>query len=78
MDPAVHRQVTERFMAAVSGGDIDALLGLMSPEVVLTCDGGGIGPAAGPRPLRDPERIAALLVHRRFVRSAGLAVDSGP
>ena len=78
VDPAVHRQVTERFMAAVAGADIDALLGLMSPEVVLTCDGGGIGPAAGPRPMRGPERIAALLVHRRFRRSIGLGVDFRP
>lgn len=78
VDPSVHRRVTERFMAAVSGGDIDELLGLMSPEVVLTCDGGGIGPAAGPRPLRDPERIAALLVGRRFRRSEGLEVEFRP
>jgi RNA polymerase sigma-70 factor (ECF subfamily) len=78
VDPAVHRQVTERFMAAVAGADIDALIGLMSPEVVLTCDGGGIGPAAGPRPMRGPERIAALLVHRRFRRSIGLEVDFRP
>jgi len=78
VDPAVHRQVTERFMAAVSGGDIDALLGLMAPDVVLTCDGGGLGPAAGPRPLRDPERIAELLVSRRFRRSAGLEIEFRP
>jgi RNA polymerase sigma factor (sigma-70 family) len=78
VDPAVHRQVTERFMAAVSGGDIDALLGLMAPDVVLTCDGGGLGPAAGPRPLRDPERIAELLVSRRFRRSAGLEIEFHP
>jgi len=78
VDPAVHRQVTERFMAAVSGGDIDALLGLLAPDVVLTCDGGGLGPAAGPRPLRDPERIAELLVSRRFRRSAGLEIEFRP
>lgn len=78
VDPAVHRQVTERFMAAIAGEDIDTLLELMSPEVVLTCDGGGIGPAAGPRPMHGPERIAALLVHRRFVRSTGLAIEFRP
>ncbi|SDD04408.1 sigma-70 family RNA polymerase sigma factor [Glycomyces harbinensis] len=78
VDPAVHRQVTERFMAAVAGGDLDALIGLMSPEVVLTCDGGGIGPAAGPRPMRGVERIAALLLRRTVFRSEGLAVDFRP
>jgi RNA polymerase sigma factor (sigma-70 family) len=74
VDPVVHRRVTERFMAAVEGGDIGALIGLMSPEVVLTCDGGGIGPAAGPRPMRGAERIAALLVRRTASRSEGLVV----
>jgi RNA polymerase sigma-70 factor (ECF subfamily) len=78
VDPAVHRRVTERFMDAVSGGDIDELLGLMSPEVVLTCDGGGLGPAAGPRPMHDAERIAALLVSRRFRRHEGLEVEFRP
>lgn len=78
VDPVVHRQVTERFMAAVAGGDVDALLGLMSPEVVLTCDGGGIGPAAGPRPMHGPERIAGLMVGRTFRRSEGLDVEFRP
>lgn len=78
VDPVVHRRVTEQFMDAVSGGDIDALLGLMSPDVVLTCDGGGLGPAAGPRPMHGPDRIAALLVGRRFRRSEGLAIEFRP
>ncbi|THV26262.1 RNA polymerase subunit sigma-24 [Glycomyces paridis] len=78
VDPAVHREVTERFMDAVAGGDIDALLGLMAPDVTLTCDGGGLGPAAGPRPLHGADRIAALLVNRTFRRSQGLEVDFRP
>jgi RNA polymerase sigma factor (sigma-70 family) len=78
VDPAVHRRVTEQFMAAVSGGDVDALLRFMAPEVVLTCDGGGLAPAAGPRPMRGAERIAAFLVGRRFRRFEGLEVAFRP
>ncbi|WP_211234759.1 RNA polymerase sigma factor SigJ [Glycomyces arizonensis] len=75
VDPRVHREVTERFMTAVRGGDVESLLRLLSPEVTLTCDGGGKAPAAGPRPVRGPERVAALLVDRTFRRAQGLEVD---
>ncbi|MEU5875245.1 RNA polymerase sigma factor SigJ [Glycomyces sp. NPDC047369] len=78
VDPAVHRQVTERFMAAVSGGDLDALIGLMAPDVVLTCDGGGLAPAAGPRPMHGPERIAEFLSGRFLRRGDGLSVGFQP
>ncbi|GAA1689685.1 RNA polymerase sigma-70 factor [Glycomyces endophyticus] len=78
VDPAVHRRVTERFMAAVSGGDLAALIGLMAPDVSLTCDGGGLAPAAGPRPMRGADRIAAFLVGRAFRRSAGLEIGFRP
>ncbi|MFB9662515.1 RNA polymerase sigma factor SigJ [Glycomyces mayteni] len=78
IDPAVHRQVTERFMAAVSGGDLDALINLMAPDVVLTCDGGGLAPAAGPRPMHGPERIAEFLAGRFLRRGEGLSVGFQP
>jgi RNA polymerase sigma factor (sigma-70 family) len=78
VDPALHRRVTERFMAAVSGGDLAALIGLMAPDVELTCDGGGLAPAAGPRPMHGAERIAAFLVGRTFRRSEGLEIGFRP
>lgn len=75
VDPRIHREVTERFMVAVRGGDVEALLGLLAPEVTLTCDGGGKAPAAGPRPLHGLDRVAALLTNRTFRQSRGLEVD---
>ncbi|MEU6248809.1 RNA polymerase sigma factor SigJ [Glycomyces sp. NPDC047010] len=78
VDPAVHRRVTERFMAAVSGGDLDSLIALMAPDVVLTCDGGGLAPAAGPRPMHGPERIAEFLTGRFHLRGEGLSVGFQP
>ena len=60
-DPRLRRQVTERFVAAVSGGDLPTLLHLLAPEVTLWADGGGKAPAAGPRPVHGRDRVARLL-----------------
>jgi RNA polymerase sigma-70 factor (TIGR02957 family) len=35
------REVTERFLAAATGGDINTLMGLLAPDVTLWTDGGG-------------------------------------
>ncbi|WP_156616961.1 RNA polymerase sigma-70 factor [Mycobacterium sp. 852014-52144_SCH5372336] len=40
-DRTKKRQVTERFFAASVGGDINALLEMLAPEVTLWTDGGG-------------------------------------
>ncbi|RKE20091.1 sigma-70 family RNA polymerase sigma factor [Streptomyces sp. TLI_171] len=61
-DPAVRRQVTERFAAAVGGGDLDALLRLLAPDVTLWADGGGKATAAGARPVQGRGQVARLLV----------------
>ncbi|MET7643841.1 RNA polymerase sigma-70 factor [Streptomyces sp. NPDC005426] len=41
VDPAQRRDLTERFLAAAAGGDIDALLTLLAPDVRLVGDSGG-------------------------------------
>lgn len=41
VDPAQRRDLTERFLAAAAGGDIDALLVLLAPDVRLVGDSGG-------------------------------------
>jgi RNA polymerase sigma factor (sigma-70 family) len=61
-DPGLHREVTERFLAAALGGDVDGLLRLLAPDVVLRTDGGGVGPATSPDPVHGAERVARLLV----------------
>ncbi|WP_395294777.1 RNA polymerase sigma-70 factor [Kitasatospora hibisci] len=40
-DRAHQRDVTERFFAAATGGDINTLMELLSPDVTLWTDGGG-------------------------------------
>ncbi|SDI58847.1 RNA polymerase sigma-70 factor [Nonomuraea jiangxiensis] len=40
-DRSRQRAVTERFLAAATGGDLNTLMELLSPEVTLWTDGGG-------------------------------------
>ncbi|MBP2706159.1 RNA polymerase sigma-70 factor [Microbispora sp. RL4-1S] len=40
-DRSRQRQVTERFLAAATGGDVNALMELLAPDVTLWTDGGG-------------------------------------
>ena len=55
-----HDAVVERFLAAVSGGDMQALLEVLAPDVVVLADGGGVVTAAL-RPVEGAERVAAFL-----------------
>jgi RNA polymerase sigma-70 factor (TIGR02957 family) len=55
-DRSQQRQVTDRFRAAASGGDINALMELLSPEVTVWTDGGGkvhqaMRPVVGAQPV---------------------------
>jgi RNA polymerase sigma factor (sigma-70 family) len=76
VDPRVHRAVTERFMDAVAGGDIETLFELLAPDVTLVCDGGGKGPAAGPRPVHGAQKVADVLANRAANgRIWGVAVE---
>ncbi|MYV53076.1 RNA polymerase sigma factor SigJ [Streptomyces sp. SID3212] len=63
-DPKLRQQVTERFVAAAFGGDLEALLRLLAPDVTLWSDGGGKSKAAGPRPIHGSDNVARLLVAR--------------
>jgi RNA polymerase sigma-70 factor (ECF subfamily) len=56
--PARQRAVTERFVAAATGGDINVLMELLAPEVTLWTDGGGKVRQAM-RPVSGAERVAA-------------------
>ncbi|WP_433430425.1 RNA polymerase sigma factor SigJ [Nonomuraea sp. CA-141351] len=62
IDPHLQRQVTERFVAAAFGGDLNALMELLAPEVTLWSDGGGKSNAAGPRPIHGRDNVARVLL----------------
>ena len=53
-------QVVTRFLAAVAGGDLQELLDVLAPDVVLLADGGGIANAI-PRPVLGARKVANLL-----------------
>ena len=53
-------ELTNRFLAAVGGGDIEGFIGMLAPNVVFYGDGGGKGPAIT-APVYGRERVARLL-----------------
>jgi RNA polymerase sigma-70 factor, ECF subfamily len=59
VEPAEQRQVTERFIAACSGGDLDALLALLDPGVSGKAEVGG---AIGVRIVTGRDAVAAGLL----------------
>jgi RNA polymerase sigma-70 factor (ECF subfamily) len=60
-DRQAQREVTERFFEAVAGGDVEALLAALAPDVVLISDGGGKTRAAL-RPITGSDKVARWLV----------------
>ena len=54
-------ELARRFFEAAAGGDMDALLGMLAPDVVLRGDGGGKAQAIG-KPLAGRQRVMRLLV----------------
>jgi RNA polymerase sigma-70 factor (TIGR02957 family) len=50
----------ERFMAAVTSGNVQGLLEVLAPDVVLIADGGGLVPAAR-KPMTGAKRVVAFL-----------------
>lgn len=59
---AEQQAVVERFLVAVRTGDVQELMEVMAPDVVLIADGGGVVPAAR-APIHGAERVARLLAH---------------
>ncbi|MDQ6524608.1 RNA polymerase sigma factor SigJ [Nocardioides sp. LHD-245] len=60
VDRSEHEAVLGRFLAAAAGGDLDALVATLDPDVVVTSDGGGAVSAAR-RPVHGAERSARFL-----------------
>jgi RNA polymerase sigma-70 factor (TIGR02957 family) len=54
------QQVVERFLVALTTSDLQGLMEVLAPDVVMVADGGGLGPAAR-RPVEGSERVAAFL-----------------
>jgi len=83
-DTGRHRQVVNAFLQASRGGDFDALLRVLAPEVVLRADGVAVRVAAarkwGGAPALSPEVRGAEAVAKTFkgrAEGALLAVIDG-
>lgn len=59
-DPSEHVRVAEAFMRAAVGGDVQELLAVLAPDVVVTTDGGGAAKAAL-RPIHGASKAARFL-----------------
>lgn len=68
---AEQQEVVDRFLAAVREGDVDGLLAVLAPDVVLVADGGGVV-AAARRPVVGAEAVARFLA--AATRYEGLAI----
>ena len=55
------QKAVDRFLAAVRQGDLQGLLDVLAPDVVIVADGGGLV-AAARRPIEGAERVAGLLI----------------
>jgi RNA polymerase sigma-70 factor, ECF subfamily len=70
VDLARQRQVVDAFLAAARGGDFDALVAILDPDVVLRADRGAMRPGAS-RQVRGASAVAEQV--RTFARLARFA-----
>jgi RNA polymerase sigma-70 factor (ECF subfamily) len=73
VDRTEQAQVVERFLAAVTTGDVQGLMDVLAPDVVLVADGGGVAQAAR-HPMFGADKVVAFLsVYPRVVTDAHVA-----
>jgi len=60
-DRARHAEATARFLQTANDGDVEGLISLLAPDVVLVSDGGGKKRAAL-RPMYGPEKVARWMI----------------
>jgi len=60
-DRATHLEVVERFLAACQNADLDALLSVLAPDVVMVSDAGGVG-RAPVRPITGEDKVGRFLI----------------
>lgn len=73
-DDRLAAQVRERFTAAATSGDLQGLMDLLAPDVVVLSDGGGRARTAR-RPVRGADPVARLVVGIVSKASGGLRLE---
>ncbi|WP_086839434.1 RNA polymerase sigma-70 factor [Amycolatopsis kentuckyensis] len=75
VSPGQARAAVESFRRALETRDLQGLLDVLAPEVVLMSDGGGIKQAA-PQPIIGADKVARMIVHG--LGTARIALTSEP
>lgn len=77
VDLAESTRITEQFLSAAAGGDMDGLLALLAPDAVYTADSGGKASAAR-RPVVGARKVAAVLtgLFRAAERIGGIRIET--
>ncbi|WP_192764641.1 sigma-70 family RNA polymerase sigma factor [Actinomadura algeriensis] len=70
-DPAVRRRVVDAFLTAASGGDLEGLVAVLDPDVVLRADAGTLLPG-GMRVLRGVREVAGQAATFRRMATAAV------
>jgi RNA polymerase sigma-70 factor (ECF subfamily) len=60
VDRSEQQRVVEQFLAALASGDMQGLMEVLAPDVVVVADGGGLV-AAARHPISGAERVVAFL-----------------
>lgn len=60
VDPDEQQAVVDKFLDAISTGDVHGLMTVLAPDVMVIADGGGVVPAAR-RPIVGADKLAAYL-----------------
>jgi RNA polymerase sigma-70 factor (ECF subfamily) len=68
VSPSEQQAVVERFLLALRTGQLQELLEVMAPDVVLIADGGGVAQAVR-APIHGADRVARLLARAKQVLS---------
>jgi RNA polymerase sigma-70 factor (TIGR02957 family) len=69
------QEVVERFLSAINSGDVQGLMEVLAPDVVLIADGGGVV-LAFRRPVEGREKVAAALSGLSRVVPGGVATPT--
>jgi RNA polymerase sigma-70 factor (ECF subfamily) len=70
-----HRKIAEAFLAAARNADLDALVAVLDPDVVLRADAAAVN-LGGPPPTHGAATIAKFFAGRAKAARAGLINDS--
>ncbi|HEX3513469.1 MAG TPA: RNA polymerase sigma-70 factor [Trebonia sp.] len=65
VDRAQQQAAVEKFMAAINTGDVQGLMEVLAPDVVLIADGGG-QVATAPEPVIGAEKLLAYFASAKF------------